>query len=103
MRLGLTIPAKVSNERASKFRVKFMSRKCQISKKGTQRGCNISHSHNKTLRTWDANLHWKRLYDSESKKWVRLRVSARILRTIDRKGLAATLKDHGLTLKDLVA
>ncbi len=79
-----------------------MSRRCQISKKGSQRGCNVSHSHNKTLKRWDSNLQWKRLYDSESKRWVRLRVSTRILRTIDRKGLAATLRDHGLRVQDLV-
>jgi len=78
-----------------------MSRKCQISKKGSQRGCNISHSHNKTLKRWDANLHWKRLYDSETKRWVRLKVSTRILRTIDRKGLAATLRENGLKIQDL--
>lgn len=78
-----------------------MSRKCSISKKGTQRGCKVSHSHNKTLRTWDANLHWRRLYDSETKRWVRLKVSARILRTIDRKGLAATLRDNGIRIEDL--
>ncbi len=79
-----------------------MSRKCQISQKGSRRGFNVSHAHNKTLKRWDANLQWKRIYDSESKKYFRIKVSTRILRTIDRKGLAATLRDHGLTLKDVM-
>ena len=78
-----------------------MSRKCQISMKGSQRGCKVSHAHNKSLKRWDANLQWKRLFDSESKTWVRLKVSTRILRTIDKKGLAATLRDHGLRIDDL--
>lgn len=77
-----------------------MSRKCTISKKGSQRGFNVSHAHNKTLKRWDANLQWKRLFDSESGKWVRLKVSTRILRTIDRKGLAATLRENGLRIED---
>jgi len=78
-----------------------MSRKCQITKKGSQRGFNVSHANNKTLKRWDANLHWKRLFDSESGTWVRLKVSSRVLRTIDRKGLAATLRDNGLSLAEL--
>jgi large subunit ribosomal protein L28 len=78
-----------------------MSRKCQITQKGSQRGCNVSHAHNKTLKRWDANLHWKRLFDSESGKWVRLKVSSRVLRTIDKKGLAQALRDHGLSLAQL--
>lgn len=77
-----------------------MSRKCTITKVGRRGGFNVSHAHNKTLRNWDANLHWKRLFDSESGKWVRLKVSSRILRTIDRKGLAATLRDNGLKIED---
>ena len=80
-----------------------MSRKCQISNKGSRGGFNVSHANNKTLKRWDANLQWKRIYDSETKKFVRLKVSTRILRTIDRKGLSATLRDYGLTIKDVTA
>lgn len=79
-----------------------MSRKCQITGKSKQRGCNVSHAHNKTLRTWEPNLVLKRLFDPESGKWVRLKVSTRVLRTIDRKGLAATLREQGLRVEDLV-
>ena len=51
-----------------------MSRRCQITKKGSQNGFNVSHAHNKTKKVWQANLHWKRLFDPESGKWTTLRV-----------------------------
>ena len=78
-----------------------MSKKCQISKRSSQRGNTVSHAHNKRRTVWYANLHSKRLFDSASGKWVRLKVSSRILRTINRKGLDATLKQAGLSLEDL--
>ena len=78
-----------------------MARKCQISQKGALKGNRVSHANNKTLRRFNANLHMKWIYDSESGKSVRLRVSSRILRTISKKGLAATLRDYGMKLEDL--
>ena len=78
-----------------------MSRKCDISKKSRLSGHLVSHANNKCRKIWEVNLHTKRLFDSASGTWVRIKVSARILRTIDKKGLAATLRDHGLTIQDL--
>ena len=78
-----------------------MSRKCQILSKNRLTGNNVSHANNKTRRTWNVNLQSKRIFDSASGTWVRLRVSTRVLRTIDRKGLSATLKDLGLKLSDV--
>ncbi|MCC6933992.1 MAG: 50S ribosomal protein L28 [Deltaproteobacteria bacterium] len=78
-----------------------MSRACQISNKKMQRGNNVSHANNRTKKESWPNLQVKRLFDTETGKWVRLRVSTRILRTIDKKGLAATLKDHNLTIDAL--
>ena len=79
-----------------------MSRKCQISNKRPQRGNNVSHANNKTRKTWNVNLQTKRVYDSETGTWVKLRVSSRTLRTINKKGLAATLRDAGKTVQDFV-
>ncbi len=79
-----------------------MSRVCQVSKKKAQWGNTVSHANNKQRKVTQVNLHWKRLFDSETKKWVRLKVSSRVLRTIDRKGLSATLRDEGLRIEDLV-
>ncbi len=78
-----------------------MSRKCQITGKGPHTGNTVSHANNKRRKTWNANLQTKRIFDSETGTWVKLRVSSRALRTISKKGLAATLRDNGLTLKDL--
>ena len=78
-----------------------MSRTCEISGKRPRRGNNVSKANNKRRRTWNVNLQSKRIFDSESGTWVRVRVSSRILRTIDRKGLAATLRDNGLKMSDL--
>ncbi len=64
-------------------------------------GNNVSHANNKTKRRQLPNLQTKRLYVPELGKSVRLRVSARALRTIDKKGLLAYLKDNGLTIKDI--
>ena len=78
-----------------------MSRRCQISKKGALRGNSVSHANNKRRKVWNANIHRKRVYDTETGTWVTLKISSRTLRTINKKGLAATLRDAGLTLKQL--
>jgi len=78
-----------------------MSRVCQITKKGPQRGNNVSKAHNKTKKVWNVNLHSKRIFDSETGTWVKVKVSARVLRTINKKGLSATLRDYKLTVDDL--
>ena len=78
-----------------------MSRKCQVSGKSLQRGNNVSHAHNKTKKVSMPNLQVKRLFDTESGKYVRIKVSSRVLKTIDKKGLSAALKDNGLTLADV--
>jgi len=64
-------------------------------------GNNVSHAHNKTRRRWLPNLQWKRIYIPELDRTVRVRLSTRALRTIDKKGLLAYLKDEGLKLKDI--
>lgn len=78
-----------------------MSRKCEISGKTYRRGCNVSHSKRHTRNFSFANLHTRRLFDSEAGKWVRVKVSSRVLREIDRKGLSAALRDAGMTIDDL--
>ena len=70
-----------------------MSRKCVIAKKGPLTGNTVSHANNKCRKTWNVNMKNKRIFDSTTGKWVRLNVSARALRTINRKGLSKTLKE----------
>ena len=79
-----------------------MSRKCKLTGKGPMAGNNVSHAHNKTRRRQLPNLQWKRIYVPELDRTVRVRLSTRALRTIDKKGLMAYLKDEGLKLKDIL-
>ncbi|MBP9838828.1 MAG: 50S ribosomal protein L28 [Proteobacteria bacterium] len=66
-----------------------MARKCELTEKMALRGNNVSHAHNKTRKTWEVNLKKKRIFDSETGKWVRVKVSTRALRTVNKKGIAA--------------
>ena len=78
-----------------------MSRKCKLTGKKPMAGNNVSHAHNKTRRVQNPNLQWKRIYVPELDRTVRIRLSTRALRTIDKKGLMAFLRDQGLKLKDV--
>ena len=79
-----------------------MSQKCKLTGKGPMAGNNVSHAHNKTRRRQLPNLQWKRLYVPELDRTVRVRLSTRALRTIDKKGLMSYLKEQGLKLKDIM-
>ena len=70
-----------------------MSRVCQITGKRTIRGNNVSHAHNKTRRSFEPNLHYRRFWVETEKRWVRLRISSKGLRIIDRKGIDSVLVD----------
>ena len=78
-----------------------MPRRCQITGKRPLSGHNVSHAHNVTNRWQRPNLQRKKLYVPELKRSVRLKVSTRAMRTIDKKGLLSFLRDHGLTIKDV--
>lgn len=79
-----------------------MARRCAITGKGPLSGNHVSHANNKTRRRQLPNLQTKRVYVPELKKFVKIKLSTRALRTIDKKGLLAFLRSEGLTLKDVV-
>jgi large subunit ribosomal protein L28 len=56
-------------------------------------GNNVSHSNIKSKRRFLPNLHHHRFWVESENRWVRLRISAKGLRTIDKKGIDAVLKD----------
>lgn len=56
-------------------------------------GNNVSFSINKTRRRFDVNLSKKRFYIPEEDRWVTLKVSARALKSINKKGISAVLKE----------
>ena len=69
-----------------------MARLCQISGKRPLSGNNVSHSHNKTRRKFYPNLHKKRFYIPEEDRWITLKVSAAVLRTINKNGITSVLR-----------
>ena len=78
-----------------------MPRVCRITGKRPLSGHNISHAHNVTNKWQRPNIQTKRLYVPELKRTLKLKLSTRALRTIDRKGLMPYLKSRGLTLRDV--
>ena len=79
-----------------------MSRVCSITGKKAMVGNNVSHSQRKTKRTFSVNLIKKRFFVPEENQWVTLKLSASALKTINRKGISAVLKqarENGMELK----
>ncbi len=70
-----------------------MSKVCEITGKKAMFGNNVSFSINKTKRRFDVNLSKKRFYIPEEDRWITLRVSARALKAINKKGISAVLKE----------
>jgi len=70
-----------------------MARVCQVTGKGPVVGNNVSHANNKTKRRFLPNLQWHRFWVESENRWVRLRVSANAIRTIDKNGIDAVLAD----------
>ncbi|PSG88627.1 50S ribosomal protein L28 [Aurantibacter aestuarii] len=70
-----------------------MSRVCELTGKKAMVGNNVSHAMNKTKRTFGANLIKKRFFIPEEDKWVTLKVSTSALKTINKIGISAMLKE----------
>ncbi len=70
-----------------------MSRVCQVTGKRPMVGHNVSHANNKTKRRFLPNLHKKRFWVASENRWIKLRVSTRAMRTIDKKGIDAVLSE----------
>ena len=70
-----------------------MPRVCDITGKRVMFGNNVSHAMNKTKRRFDINLIKKRFYIPEEDKWISLKIKASVLKTINRKGISAVIKE----------
>jgi len=70
-----------------------MSRVCQVTGKHPVSGNNVSHSNVKTKRRFLPNLHRHRFRVESENRWVRLRLSTKGLRIIDKKGIDAVLTE----------
>jgi large subunit ribosomal protein L28 len=78
-----------------------MARRCDLTGRGPAFGNRVSRSQKKTRRVRRANVQRRRVWVPEEGRWVRLKLSTRAMRTLDRKGLGRFLKDEGLTLADI--
>lgn len=70
-----------------------MAKKCQVTGKRPMTGNNVSHANNKTKRRFLPNLQKKRFYLESERRWIRLRVSARGIKTISKKGIEAIVRE----------
>ena len=70
-----------------------MSKICEITGKTAQSGNNVSHSNRRTKRKFNLNLKTKRFWCEEENRWITLKVTAAGIKTINKKGLDAALKE----------
>ncbi len=70
-----------------------MARRCELTGVGPMTGNNVSHAHNKTRRRFLPNLQKKRIWLPEEKRWITIKATTRALRTLDKKGYAAMIKE----------
>lgn len=72
---------------------KHMARVCQVTGKKPVTGHKVSFSNKKAKRRFLPNLQTKRFFLAEEDKWITLKVSADAIRTINKRGLTAVVKD----------
>lgn len=70
-----------------------MSRVCQVTGKRATTGNNVSHAHNKTRRRFLPNLHIHRFWVASENRWVKLRLTAKAMRIIDKRGIDTVLSE----------
>ncbi len=75
-----------------------MARKCVFTGKKPNVGYKVSHSHRKSKKRQLPNVQSRRLWWAEGNRFVRVKLSTRALRTIDKKGLDAYAREQGIDL-----
>ena len=70
-----------------------MARVCQVTGKKPMSGNNVSHAHNKTRRRFLPNLHTHRFWVESENRWVKLRLTTKGMRIIDKKGIDTVLAE----------
>ena len=73
-----------------------MSKVCQITGKKGLNGHRVSHANNKSNHVQQPNLQKKRIYVAELNRYVKVRLSTKGLKVLDKKGAYRTLKEAGL-------
>nr|YP_010338703.1 ribosomal protein L28 [Glaucosphaera vacuolata]UNJ18653.1 ribosomal protein L28 [Glaucosphaera vacuolata] len=62
-------------------------KKCQVTGKKSNKACQISHSHHRTIKQQNVNLQWKKVWDLNLKRLVVMRISTKALKTLMREHL----------------
>lgn len=75
-----------------------MARRCEITGKRANNGFAVSHSHRRTKKLQEANLQDKRVWWAEGNRWVKLRLSTKAIKTLEKKGIQAMAKEAGINL-----
>jgi len=70
-----------------------MSRVCQVTGKKPVSGNNVSHANNRTRRRFLPNLHSHKFWVESENRWVKLRLSTKGMRIIDKNGIDAVIAD----------
>ncbi|MCO5996696.1 MULTISPECIES: 50S ribosomal protein L28 [Actinoallomurus] len=70
-----------------------MSRRCQVTGREPTFGNKVSHSHRRTRRRFDPNIQTKRYWLPSERRYVRLTVSAKGIKTIDKRGIEAVVAE----------
>jgi len=70
-----------------------MSKICQVTGRKPSFGRSISHSHRVTNRRWNPNIQTQRFWLPSEKRWVSLTVSAKGIKTINKKGIESVVAD----------
>lgn len=70
-----------------------MSKVCQVTGRRPVSGNNVSHSHRKTKRRFEPNIQTRRFWVPSEKRWIRLKVSVKGMRIIDKVGIERVLAD----------
>jgi large subunit ribosomal protein L28 len=75
-----------------------MARKCTLTGKQANNAYAVSHSHRRTKKMQEANLQEKRVWSPQEKRWIKLRLSTKAIKTLELKGLHAMAKKAGINL-----
>lgn len=70
-----------------------MAKVCVVTGKKPMSGNNVSHANNKTRRRFEPNLQHKRFWVPSEKRFVRLKVTAKAIKIISKKGIERVLAD----------
>ena len=75
-----------------------MSRRCQLTGKKANNAFAISHSHRRTKRLQQVNLQNKRVWWAKGNRWVKLKLSTKAIKTLEKKGIDTMAKEAGINL-----